>query len=1156
MRAQHNSLDSRYRSISGAVEVSTPLKLAIDIWDDVPKRVMLRVWTDEKHEELIPMRKTAATDKVNTDLVGELNGGVRYSTTLTFTKPHIMWYSFQITSSAGDVWRYGAALENKVGVGAFAYGEPPSYQVTIYKKERSVDPTWYTQGIAYQIFPDRFARDEAWQERVEHALALPRQGCKRRCVEDWNMYPYYQRDSSGAIQCWDFYGGSLKGIIQKLDYLKNLGITIIYLNPIVEAASNHRYDTADYFHVDPALGTDADFDELARVAASKGISIMLDGVFNHVGADSHYFNAYGNYAELPAQNPRARTHDWFTFNPKGGYDCWWGIPDLPAIKDGCKEFRELICGRDGVIRSWLRRGARGWRLDVVDELSDDFVKDIKRAALAEKPDAVVIGEVWEDASHKRAYGRLREYFQGQELDATMNYPLRDALISFIVRHTSADAFASSIESLQANYPKDAFYSEFNMMSTHDRARILTMLGEAPDKSVLSEGDQYWFRLNPGYRRLAVTRLWLATIIQMCLPGVPCVYYGDEAGVEGYADPFCRSTFPWDAIDKNCQSIYRNAIQLRKTLPVLIHGDLHVRSFGYDVFGMWRRDKKTSVCVLVNTHTNMDQTVDISVDNFVPLAQHVGKDFRNIRLIDLIEGNEYQAHDGVLTIQVPHLTAIVLCASIKTPLALPFKPGAGVLCHITSLPEGTLGQGAYDFINYLSHAHMHYWQMLPIHPTDEDHSPYAGCSAFAGNMDLIAKPADTESAPAAPAAAAGAPAGGEAASVPPLASAGAEAPASSEAQEDLTKNIEYQRFVQENDEWLLPFALFSALKKRFKQAPWQRWPKPYNRWDPAFMHSTELLHEIDGYLKEQYEFDRAWQALKAYAHERGVNLIGDIPMYVSADSCDVWTHPEMFNLDADGYPTLAAGVPPDEFSATGQLWGNPTYNWERMEQDGFSWWTRRLKREFDLFDYVRLDHFLGFSSYFAIPVTRQATRGSEQVADEAEGIECIKRGQWCEGPGMKVLEALYKKLGPLPLIAEDLGIVTPAVRALLVTTDICGMDVMQFCHEDVRFGYHPSCKKVAYTSTHDTQTLVGWCESHFGQDNYTAQKQAEYLISEAFNSDALVAITTLQDLLHLDDSGRMNRPGTANDNWSWRASAYDIEQSSEYVRSLVDQTGRM
>ena len=295
----------------------------------------------------------------------------------------------------------------------------------------------------------------------------------------------------------------------------------------------------------------------------------------------------------------------------------------------------------------------------------------------------------------------------------------------------------------------------------------------------------------------------------------------------------------------------------------------------------------------------------------------------------------------------------------------------MLCHITSLPQGTLGQPAYDFINYLSHAHMHYWQMLPVHPTDEDHSPYAGCSAFAGNMDLVDRSQNTF-------------------------------PRGEEASEDEEKSIEYQRFIQDNDEWLIPYALFSALKKRFNQAPWQTWPKPYNRWDPAFMHSTELLHEIDGYIKEQYEFDRQWQALKAFAHERGVSLIGDIPMYVSADSCDVWTHPEMFNLDKDGYPTLAAGVPPDEFSATGQLWGNPTYNWKRMEEDGFSWWTRRLKREFDLFDYVRLDHFLGFSSYFAIPVTRQATRGSEQVKDEAEAIECIKHGQWCEGPGMKIL----------------------------------------------------------------------------------------------------------------------------------------------------------
>lgn len=1125
MRAQHNSLDTRYRSIAGAVAVGEQLRLTIDIWDDVPRRVVLRTWTDEEKEKLVPMRKVGCSERRNIALCGELNGGCRYGVTLTFDKPQVLWYSFQITSSKGDVWRYGAAQEDKVGVGAFAYGEPPSFQVTVYKKQRTVDPTWYTQGVAYQIFPDRFARDDNWRARCERVLSIPRKGVARRLVDDWNTYPYYERDADGNILAWDFYGGSLQGIISKLDYLKNLGITIIYLNPIVEAQSNHRYDTADYFHVDPMLGTDEDFEELCKRASDMGISIMLDGVFNHVGADSHYFNACGNYAELPASNKKATTHSWFTFNDSGAYDCWWGVKDLPAIRKHCPEFRELICGENGVIRTWLRRGARAWRLDVVDELTDDFVEDIKSAALAEKPDSVVIGEVWEDASHKRAYGNLRKYFQGAELDATMNYPLRDALISFITRRSSADSFASSIESLQANYPREAFYAEFNMMSTHDRARILTMLGDAPDKSAISEGDQYWFRLNPGCRALAVSRLWLTTLIQMCLPGVPCVYYGDEAGLEGYSDPFCRSTFPWDNPDKNCQIIYRNAIQLRKTLDVFVTGDLHARSFGYDVFGMWRRDKTTSVCVLVNTHTEMSQTVDIPVENFVPLTQNLGKDMHALRLVDLLTGNEYQAHNGTLTLTLQNLGSMILCASIKTPLSLPFKPGAGVLCHITSLPGGTLGQPSYNFVNYLSQAHMRYWQMLPVHPVDEDKSPYAGYSAFAGNMALVEQQEQCNT-------------------------------KDDEDEDNTPDSVEFHRFVQDNDHWLVPYACFRALKKRYKGVCWQKWPAPYNRWDPAFTREHDLLDDIETCVKKQFIFDRQWRALKAYAHENGVSLIGDIPMYVSADSADVWTNPQMFNLDVDGYPTLAAGVPPDEFSATGQLWGNPTYNWDLMEQDGFSWWTRRLAREFDLFDYVRLDHFLGFSSYFAIPVTKQAVRGSEQTESEEAAIQAIAHGSWREGPGVRVMRALYKKLGPLPLIAEDLGIVTPAVRALLMDTHICGMDVMQFSHEDVRFGYHPSYKKVAYTSTHDTQTLIGWCKDHYHMDSYTAEKQAEYLLSEAFSSDALVSIATLQDILHLDDSARMNVPGTSNDNWSWQANTEDLATSAEYVRTLVDQTGRI
>ena len=242
-------------------------------------------------------------------------------------------------------------------------------------------------------------------------------------VEDWNEPPEYERAEDGSIKTWDFYGGSLKGIQNDLPRIAELGFTAIYLNPIFEAASNHRYDTADYTKIDPILGTERDFTELCQAAEKLGISIILDGVFNHTGDDSIYFNRYGNYPGVGAwQSEDSPWRDAFYFHEDGSYDCWWGVGNMPAINESSELVRERILGKDGIIRKWLRAGAHGWRLDVADELSDDFLTEIKKAVLAEKPDALLLGEVWEDASNKISYGHLRRYLQGSELDSAMDYP--------------------------------------------------------------------------------------------------------------------------------------------------------------------------------------------------------------------------------------------------------------------------------------------------------------------------------------------------------------------------------------------------------------------------------------------------------------------------------------------------------------------------------------------------------------------------------------------------------------------------------------------------------------------------------------------------------------------------------------------------------------
>ncbi len=1099
MRAKHDTSDRQYRAPFGATEAGGAVFLAIDVWDEPDATAQLRVWVDEKGERLLDMAREEHGDHL------------RFSVTFTPEEPEIIWYSFNICAGDGAVWRYGAPFEHACGEGAFAYGEPPSFQITVFEQQRTVLPTWYTDGVVYQIFPDRFARGEGWRKLVENALAEEHNGPVRRLVEDWDQYPCYEKNHEGRVTAWDFSGGTLEGVREKLDYLEALGITIIYLNPIFAAASNHRYDTADYMRIDPMLGTEEDFSRLCKDAEAHGISIILDGVFNHVGADSIYFNKYGNYPGIPAtEGEHSPYHSWFEFRDDGSYAAWWGVDDLPAVREDCAEFRELICGRDGVVRKWLRLGARGWRLDVADELTDEFIADIKAAALAEREDAVVIGEVWEDASHKVAYGKLRRYFQGAELDATMNYPLRDSLLGFLTGGVSAPTFAATLESLCENYPHEAFAGALNLIGSHDRMRVLTALGNAPAADSMNEEQRRNYRLNEGEHELALSRLWIAALLQMTLPGVPSVYYGDEAGLEGYADPYNRSTFPWGHEDENCFKIYRNSIALRKTLPVLTHGDFRPFSDGDDVFGFWRTDDEGNrVCVLVNRSLTNGHTVRIPAGD--------------LAVDDVVCGRPLEVKDGCVEVYLRNLGTAVLHLHKAVRLQAAMERGMGVLCHITSLPNlerpgnpGTLGEPARRFIDDLAAAGQKYWQVLPVNPTDGFGSPYAGLSAFAGNTSLMWGLGD------------------DTAMVP----------------SDFEGTTEYRRFLEKNERWLLPYATFLTIKGKMDNKAWQEWPAKYRTWSPKLARSKELAAGVKSECARQYAFVEQWEEMRRYANERGIKIIGDMPIYVSADSSDVWADRELFELDESGYPASQAGCPPDMFSADGQLWGNPTYNWGLMRSQGFEWWMRRLERAFELYDYVRLDHFLGFSSYYSI------LRG-----------QTAKEGAWRFGPGPELFECAYKKFGPLPVIAEDLGSITPAVCALVSETGIPGMDVIQFADHDVRQGYVPTPGKMVYTSTHDTNTLLGWVEkSFFGCDTTAGQDIAPQELERAYAtarelrgrclaSAADVVIVPLQDAMMLDDSARMNTPGVADGNWSWKADPEALQVARAVLTELAAKSGR-
>ena len=1099
MRAYHNSRDIRYRSPYGALELGKQVKLSLDVFDGEGAECLCRLWVDGVGERLIPMEGAAVED------------GVRYTCAFAPERPALVWYSF-ILRREGREWRYGAREGSVGGEGRLYDWEPPSFQITVYR--RRALPDWYRNSVVYQIFPDRFARGEDWRRRADSALSQPRQGPGRVLREDWDAHPRYDKDEAGRIVNWDFYGGTLSGIREKLPYLRDMGITALYLNPIFEAASNHRYDTGDYTKIDALLGDEADFAALCREAREQGIRVILDGVFNHTGCDSKYFNRYGNYPDAGAwQGERSPYRSWFRFREDGSYDCWWGVDDLPDVNEDEPAYRDFICeGADSVVRRWLRLGASGWRLDVADELPDDFIADIKRAALAESDEALVIGEVWEDASHKVSYSQLRRYFLGDELDSVMNYPLRDGLLGFALGNVSGPELTERLESLRENYPPEAFYGALNLLGSHDRPRLLTVLGEGPAEGSLSEEARWAHRLEGWQRELAQRRLWLLTLCQMTLPGVPCVYYGDEAGAEGYSDPFNRDPFPWGREDEDTQTIYRNAISLRRTLDRLfVSGGLELLKLEEDdLFGFVRRQGEESAVVLINRSGHQTHTAALP-----GLGENPA---------ELVSGLRVEKRDGQFSLTLPPMGSAVVYFPGHERAGAPMPRGTGVLCHITSLPRedgpGTLGEKAKAFVDILAEGGCRYWQLLPVNPTDGNGSPYAGVSAFAGNTALIDTGDQTLD----------------------------------EMFRGFDPGEDYRAFCREYEGWLTPYVLFMAIRELHAGRRWQEWPEEYRRYDPALEERPELARGVAYHRFCQYEFDRQWRALKAYAGEKGILLVGDMPMYVSEDSADVWAEPHQFLLDGAGEKTDCAGVPPDYFAKEGQLWGNPLYNWKGMEMDGYHWWLRRMERAFSLYDYVRLDHFRGFEGYWAVPAGKKAVDG-----------------RWMPGPGARLFEAARAKFGPLPILAEDLGVITPGVRGLLARCGFPGMDVLQFYDGDPREDYAPPAGKVAYTGTHDNQTLVGWCANRYarrpmeeGAAPGVAQPEpgeagsglstdpaavAEELIGRALGCGADVVILPLQDVLGLDDDARMNTPGTVEGNWRWQASAADFARCGEALSRI-------
>ena len=426
-------------------------------------------------------------------------------------------------------------------------------------------PAWFRGGIMYHVFLDRFCRGAgpvAW-----------RAGAKED--SDWqNGTPQYASRAGAPVANNVFFGGNLWGVIEQLDYLQSLGVTVLYLSPVFKAASNHRYDTADYETVDALLGGDAALDALIEAAHARRMRVILDGVFNHTGDDSRYFNRRGTYPETGAyQSPSSPYADWFSFRTyPDDYEAWWGIEIMPRLQQANPACRAYFTGRGGIAECWLLRGADGWRLDVADELPDVFLDELRTVAKeATQGEALLLGEVWENAVDKIAYGARRRYFRGGQLDSVMNYPFRNAVIALILEGDTA-FFYDTLTALYGTYPKFVSDSLMNLLGTHDTERILTVLGDEGAGEGLENPELAVLHLTPAQRATAVQRLKLAATLQFTVFGVPSVYYGDEAGVEGYHDPFCRRPFPWGREDAELLAHYRTLGRIRRENTVFGEGD--------------------------------------------------------------------------------------------------------------------------------------------------------------------------------------------------------------------------------------------------------------------------------------------------------------------------------------------------------------------------------------------------------------------------------------------------------------------------------------------------------------------------------------------------------------------------------------------------------
>ena len=564
----HDSRCPEYRSLFGAVTAGSELRLAFRCRGGRITHAETVLWSDDFESSYNMERE-----------------GNEFFVCLTLPEQaQALWYAFYVETESSAHW----LCPDETGyLGRILPRREEGFRLTVYRADFET-PAWFRRSVMYQIFPDRFgfSDDDTAEKGIAYHEKLGQYPELHRSLDE--PVRYLPRSFEKSYMPDDFYGGTFRGILEKLPYLKELGVSCLYLNPIVEARSNHRYDTSDYRKPDPILGTTEDFSRLCEQAGKMGIRILLDGVYSHTGNDSLYFDQYGRYGGNGAcSGPDSPYYGWYSFEHfPDEYRCWWGFPSLPEVEEHNPAWQqEIITGADSVVKLWLKRGASGWRLDVADELPDDVLSLIRTAVKQTKADAPIVGEVWEDAVIKESYGERRNYALGNSLDSVMNYPLRTAVLDFVHGRMDAYALRDFLIGQQMNYPKPFYYSLMNLLGTHDVARIRNCLAVPDDLRAMSREEQLAVEFPPEAMDEALGLERMCAALLFSLPGVPSIYYGDEQGMAGVGDPFNR--LPFREGNQELHDAYAALCAQRNAAPALSTGHAAFLADGLDVLMVLR-----------------------------------------------------------------------------------------------------------------------------------------------------------------------------------------------------------------------------------------------------------------------------------------------------------------------------------------------------------------------------------------------------------------------------------------------------------------------------------------------------------------------------------------------------------------------------------------